>query len=85
MTVMKPTPGNLLFILLLGTFVAPGYAADSELEKAQEKIAILEQENQQLKAELRALEQDVTELQQALDSHEVGQLKAEMEDGPVEN
>ncbi|MEQ8613232.1 MAG: hypothetical protein RIC37_04355 [Gammaproteobacteria bacterium] len=85
MTVMKPAPGSLLLILLMGTFVPPGHAAESALEKAQERIAVLEQENQDLKTELQALEQDVTELQQALDNHEVDQLKAEMEPEPVEN
>lgn len=85
MTVMKPAPGSLLFILLLGAFASPSHAAESDLEKAQEKIAVLKQENQDLKTELQALEQDVTELQQALDNHEVDQLKAEMESEPVDN
>lgn len=82
---MKLTCKSLLIILLLGTGMTASQATETDLLKAQEKIALLEQENQDLKSELQALEQNVSELQQALDDHQVEQLKAEMEQDTVED
>ncbi len=75
---MKPIQTSLLLVLLLGFFTT-AHADETELEQAQARIAELELENEDLRTQLQATEQEVSDIQQLLDNHEVDKLKAEME------